>query len=79
MKKLLTLLSALAVAISLSMPVFGQETSQQALAIGASSQEAASEGVPAQENGQKKKKKEHKKSKKQKKEKKKKGTEGENP
>jgi len=71
MKKLLTLLATMAIAVSLSMPVFAQDA-QEAPAV-----EAAPHSAPAQESAPKaaKKKhtkkhaKKHKKSKKQKKEK----------
>ena len=84
MKKLLTLMSALVVAISLSMPVFAHESSQPAPVIGVSAQQAALQEAPAQESAPKKKVKKHhkkatKKSKKAKKQKKEKKQEGQNP
>jgi len=68
MKKLLTLLATMAIAVSLSMPVFAQNT-QEGPAV-----EAAPQSAPAQETAPKTKKKKkhskkHKTSKKQKKEK----------
>lgn len=57
MKKLLTLLATLAVAVSLSMPVFAQE-SQEA--------QGAPQSAPAQKQHKKKKAKKHKESKKKK-------------
>lgn len=75
MKKLMTLLSALAVAISLSMPVFAHEASQSAPVIGVTAQQAAPQEAPAKGSKKHKKKhtKKHKKSKKQSKKK------GQNP
>jgi len=53
MKKLLTLLAGLAIAVSLSMPVFAQDT-QEAPAV-----EAAPQSAPAQETAPKASKKKH--------------------
>jgi hypothetical protein len=58
MKKLLTLLATLAVAMTLSMPVFAQETG---------SQETQTSSAPTKKASKKKASKKHKKSKKQKK------------